>query len=178
MQQTYLILSVHFTNNSFIYIRLIIISGVKCFWKIDAWGNRVVIKGIGCDLGEWFWLKIHTIWQHWKIDIVKSDSIHHFLENASTKSGTLQFPRFLVVNYGFIPLFTMVLVFPFRLTPLFSVMLLLSAFNIGDWNTCFYLWIILYDELTAIWLVDLPWATQVIQYNLFWYCDVANDKFK
>jgi hypothetical protein len=38
------------------------------------------------------WLKIHTIWQHWKIGIVKSDSIHHFLENASTKSATLQFP--------------------------------------------------------------------------------------
>jgi hypothetical protein len=34
------------------------------------------------------------IWQHWKIGIVKSDSIHHFLENASTKSGTLQFPPF------------------------------------------------------------------------------------
>jgi hypothetical protein len=32
------------------------------------------------------------------------------------------------VNYGF----TMVLVFPFRLTPLCSVMLLLPAFNIGD----------------------------------------------
>jgi hypothetical protein len=29
-----------------------------------------------------------------KIGIVKSDSIHHFLENASTKSGTLQFPPF------------------------------------------------------------------------------------
>jgi hypothetical protein len=94
LQQTNLILSVHFTNNSFIYIRLIIFSGVKCFWKIDAWGDRVVIKGIGCDLGEWFWLKNHTIWQHWKIGIVKSDSIHHFLENASTKSGTLQFPPF------------------------------------------------------------------------------------
>jgi hypothetical protein len=43
-----------------------------------------VIKGIGCELGELFWLKNHTIWQHWKIGIVKSDSIHHFLENAST----------------------------------------------------------------------------------------------
>jgi hypothetical protein len=32
-------------------------------------GDRVVIKGIGCDLGEWSWLKIHTIWQHWKIGI-------------------------------------------------------------------------------------------------------------
>jgi hypothetical protein len=64
------------------------------FRKIDAWGDRVVIKGIGCELGELFWLKNHTIWQHWKIGIVKSDSIHHFLESASTKSGTLQFPPF------------------------------------------------------------------------------------
>ena len=53
-----------------------------------------MIKGIGCDLGELFWFKNHTIWQHWKTGIVKSDSIHHFREHASTKLGTLQFPPF------------------------------------------------------------------------------------
>jgi len=61
-----------------------------------------VIKGIGYDLGERFCLKNHTIWQLWKIGIVKSDSIHHFLENASTKSGTLQFSGCELWIYHFV----------------------------------------------------------------------------
>jgi hypothetical protein len=60
---------------------------------------------------------VHLLWPTFQnvcpMSSVKSDSTHHFVGNACTKSGSLRFSQFSVVKWFYLFVFLWVLPFPF-----------------------------------------------------------------
>ena len=70
------------------------------------------IRNKYCSVSLHWFLFTFTANESWRFGALKSDSTHHFFRNAYTKSGSLRFHSFSVVDWFCLSIYWWVLTFP------------------------------------------------------------------